>query len=101
MAGNNGACCGPPAGGPATSVATAAEAGAEAGAAGSAAAVAAPAAGVAPAQVMADVKEYYGEVLKTSKDLKTSACTAGGRPHPAILAVLKKIPAPVTEKFYG
>lgn len=25
------------------------------------------------------VKEYYGKVLSTSKDLKTSACTAGGQ----------------------
>jgi SAM-dependent methyltransferase len=40
-------------------------------------------------------------VLSTSKDLKTSACTAAGAPPPALRAVLRKVPQPVTEKFYG
>lgn len=40
-------------------------------------------------------------MLSTSKDLKTSACTAAGAPPPALRAVLRKVPAPVTEKFYG
>jgi hypothetical protein len=40
-------------------------------------------------------------VLSTSKDLKTSACTAAGRPHPKILEIFKKIPTEVMEKFYG
>ena len=30
------------------------------------------------------VQDYYGRVLKSSRDLKTSACTAGGKP-PALL----------------
>lgn len=47
------------------------------------------------------VKDYYGKVLSTSKDLKTSACTAAGAPPPALRAVLRKVPSPVTEKFYG
>lgn len=29
------------------------------------------------ASTYGDVQEYYGKVLQTSKDLKTSACTAG------------------------
>lgn len=40
-------------------------------------------------------------MLSTSKDLKTSACTAAGAPPAALRAVLRKVPAPVTEKFYG
>ena len=40
-------------------------------------------------------------VLNTSKDLKTSACTAAGRPHSALLEIFKKIPTEVMEKFYG
>ena len=82
-------CCGP--------AATPAPA-AEAGAAGSAAAQAAPGTGLA---TLASVKQYYGTTLQTSKDLKTSACTAGGKPHPAVVEVLRKVPRAVTEKFYG
>ncbi|KAL9651210.1 hypothetical protein ABK040_008281 [Willaertia magna] len=47
------------------------------------------------------VQEYYGKVLNTSKDLKTSACTSVGKPHPIILSILDKIPSAVNEKFYG
>ena len=42
-----------------------------------------------------------GQVLATSKDLKTSACTAAGRPHAKLLEIFKKIPTEVMEKFYG
>mmetsp|Transcript_29289 Transcript_29289/g.74227 ORF Transcript_29289/g.74227 Transcript_29289/m.74227 type:complete len:372 (+) Transcript_29289:63-1178(+) len=51
--------------------------------------------------ILASVKDYYGKVLSTSKDLKTSACCAAGKPHPALLEIFKKIPKEVTEKFYG
>lgn len=44
---------------------------------------------------------FHGQVLATSKDLKTSACTAAGRPHPKLLEIFKKIPTEVMEKFYG
>lgn len=47
------------------------------------------------------VKNYYGKVLKSSKDLKTSACTSSNKPSPTVLAALKKVPLPVIEKFYG
>ena len=47
------------------------------------------------------VQDYYGKTLKTSKDLKTSACTAAGRPHPEIRKILKQLPSEVTDKFYG
>ena len=47
------------------------------------------------------VKDYYGKVLNTSKDLKTTACTAGGSPHPAIVKVMRQVPAEIVSKFYG
>lgn len=47
------------------------------------------------------VQDYYGKVLGNSKDLKTSACTASGRPHPHIVAAMKKVPSEVMDKFYG
>ena len=46
-------------------------------------------------------QEYYGKVLSTNKDLKTSACTAAGRPHPYVQKIIKNIPIEVREKFYG
>ncbi|BDA48057.1 Arsenite methyltransferase [Coccomyxa sp. Obi] len=51
--------------------------------------------------VHASVQEYYGKVLKSSKDLKTSACTAGGRPHPLLLLLMEQLPAEVLDRFYG
>ena len=47
------------------------------------------------------VKDYYGKVLATSKDLKTSACTASGRPHARVINIMKQIPSEVMDKFYG
>lgn len=47
------------------------------------------------------VKDYYGKVLKSSQDLKTSACTAAGRPHPRIIRIMQDLPSEVVEKFYG
>lgn len=47
------------------------------------------------------VREYYGRVLKTNQDLKTSACcTTDGLPaHQK--AILKEIGDEILEKFYG
>eukprot|EP00755_Sulcionema_specki_P005030 Sspe_Gene.4731::Locus_1557_Transcript_4_5_Confidence_0.222_Length_1590::g.4731::m.4731/K07755/AS3MT; arsenite methyltransferase len=53
------------------------------------------------AKTLEQVQDYYGKVLSTSKDLKTSACTAAGRPHPLIIKAIKEIPKPIVEKFYG
>eukprot|EP01060_Flectonema_neradi_P018243 TRINITY_DN25049_c0_g1_i1.p1 TRINITY_DN25049_c0_g1~~TRINITY_DN25049_c0_g1_i1.p1 ORF type:complete len:374 (+),score=58.20 TRINITY_DN25049_c0_g1_i1:49-1170(+) len=47
------------------------------------------------------VQEYYGKVLATNNDLKTTACTAFDKPHPIILECIKKVPEAVNEKFYG
>eukprot|EP00891_Asterochloris_glomerata_P008956 jgi/Astpho2/8956/fgenesh1_pm.00133_%23_15_t len=46
-------------------------------------------------------QEYYGKVLSTSADLKTNACTAAGRPHRLIRDIMQRIPAAVSDKFYG
>ncbi|KAJ1860896.1 hypothetical protein LPJ73_001189 [Coemansia sp. RSA 2703] len=53
------------------------------------------------AQVHSSVKNYYGKVLSSTKDLKTSACTTGSRPHPLITSIIAKIPSAVNDRFYG
>uniref|UniRef100_A0A7S1QQU5 Arsenite methyltransferase n=1 Tax=Neobodo designis TaxID=312471 RepID=A0A7S1QQU5_NEODS len=52
-------------------------------------------------EVLASVREYYGEVLGSTEDLRTSACTACGAPPPAVRAALKMLPKEVVAKFYG
>lgn len=49
----------------------------------------------------AAAQEYYGKVLQSSKDLKTSACTAAGRPHPLLRSLMARLPEDVLSKFYG
>mmetsp|Transcript_16950 Transcript_16950/g.43293 ORF Transcript_16950/g.43293 Transcript_16950/m.43293 type:complete len:369 (-) Transcript_16950:28-1134(-) len=51
--------------------------------------------------VYASVEEYYGRVLQTTKDLKTSACCTSARPHAVIRAALALVPAKVQDKYYG
>lgn len=41
------------------------------------------------------------QVLSTSKDLKTSACTAAGRPPQPIVSALEKVPEEIKDRFYG
>jgi len=53
------------------------------------------------ADIKAEVQEYYGKTLKSTKDLKTNACTTSGKPHPIIQDCLRKVPTEVLEKFYG
>ncbi|KAI9219653.1 methyltransferase type 11 [Blastocladiella britannica] len=55
----------------------------------------------APAAIVDVVRDYYGRVLASSKDLKTSACTTSKAPHPLIRAALAKVPRSVTDKYYG
>lgn len=51
-------------------------------------------------ETYSDVKDYYGKQLRTSDDLKTSACcTAGGVKLPAqVREALKSIHPEVTSK---
>jgi ubiquinone/menaquinone biosynthesis C-methylase UbiE len=47
------------------------------------------------------VKEYYGKILSTNKDLKTNACCLTDSLPKRIRDVLKEIHPEVIEKFYG
>jgi arsenite methyltransferase len=47
------------------------------------------------------VRDYYGRVLKTNRDLKTSACCTGESPAPRMREILKEIHPDVIAKFYG
>ncbi len=47
------------------------------------------------------VKDYYGKVLKSSKDLKTSACCDGGGVPPQLEALLANVHEEVRAKYYG
>ncbi|KAJ2797390.1 hypothetical protein H4R20_005199 [Coemansia guatemalensis] len=51
--------------------------------------------------IYSSVKDYYGKVLASSKDLKTSACTAAAAPHPIIRKAIASVPDAVNDKFYG
>eukprot|EP00035_Acanthoeca_spectabilis_P037040 m.43263 g.43263 ORF g.43263 m.43263 type:complete len:384 (+) comp8407_c0_seq1:78-1229(+) len=50
---------------------------------------------------LAEVQNYYGKVLSSSKDLKTNACTTADAPPPLIRAALAKVPQPIKDKYYG
>jgi arsenite methyltransferase len=47
------------------------------------------------------VKEYYGKVLKGSKDLKTSACCDGGGVPGHLEALIANVHEEVRSKYYG
>jgi arsenite methyltransferase len=47
------------------------------------------------------VKDYYGKVLKSSKDLKTSACCDGGVVPVHLEALLANVHEEVRAKYYG
>ncbi|MEW6330604.1 MAG: methyltransferase domain-containing protein [Pseudomonadota bacterium] len=47
------------------------------------------------------VRDYYGRVLQTNQDLKTSACCIAESPAPRMREILKEIHPEVIAKFYG
>ncbi|WP_269475740.1 methyltransferase domain-containing protein [Streptomyces gossypiisoli] len=47
------------------------------------------------------VKDYYGKVLASSADLKTSACCTNAAPPPHIAAALGRVHEEVLDRFYG
>ncbi len=47
------------------------------------------------------VRDYYGRVLKTNRDLKTSACCTGESFAPRLREILKDIHPEVIARFYG
>ena len=52
-------------------------------------------------QTLDNVKEYYGEFLKTNQDLQTSACCTAEAMPAHLRPILKEIHEEVQEKFYG
>lgn len=48
-----------------------------------------------------DIKNYYGKVLSSSKDLKTSACCTTDSLPPAAREVMPLLHSEVVERFYG
>mmetsp|Transcript_4909 Transcript_4909/g.8981 ORF Transcript_4909/g.8981 Transcript_4909/m.8981 type:complete len:373 (-) Transcript_4909:121-1239(-) len=52
-------------------------------------------------KVYDSVSNYYGKVLSSSKDLKTSACTTSAKPAQNILDALKLVPDPIKDRYYG
>ena len=47
------------------------------------------------------VKDYYGKLLKSSKDLKTSACCDGAELPPHLQPLLANVHPEVAAKYYG
>ncbi len=47
------------------------------------------------------VREYYGQVLANSADLKTDACCTLEAPGPAVRAALARVHPAVRERYYG
>ncbi len=52
-------------------------------------------------EIQEKVKDYYGKVLETSDDLKTSACCPLDAPPTHVQSLLKNVHETVLEKFYG
>ena len=50
---------------------------------------------------LADVRRYYGEVLRTTSDLKTSACCAGDAVPAHLRPLLADVHPEVLARFYG
>jgi len=48
-----------------------------------------------------NVKAYYGKVLKSKQDLKTSACCSTGSLPPRHKEILSEIDSEILDKFYG
>ena len=47
------------------------------------------------------VREYYGQVLSTSADLRTNACCTAEAPSTTVVAALARIHTEVNERYYG
>ncbi len=53
------------------------------------------------ATLLDEVKEYYGEILRKTDDLKTNACCTMAVPSPAMLSYLSNVHSDVKAKYYG
>ena len=47
------------------------------------------------------MKEYYGEILKRTSDLKTNACCTMAAPSPEMRTLLANVHPDVLDKYYG
>jgi arsenite methyltransferase len=52
-------------------------------------------------QAVSAIKNYYGAVLQSSGDLKTSACSAADAPPPHVRRALARVHDEVQARFYG
>lgn len=52
-------------------------------------------------QTIEAVKHYYGQVLRSGADLKTSACCTAEAPPPHIAKILQDLHPEVKDRFYG
>ena len=52
-------------------------------------------------KTLRDIQDYYGQVIKTNADLKTSACCPLDAPPPRVQALLRNVHDTVQAKFYG
>lgn len=55
----------------------------------------------AHAKIRSDVQNYYGQILRNTQDLKTSACCAGEKVPEVFQTILAKIPLEIRQRFYG
>ncbi len=55
----------------------------------------------ADGDTLADVRRYYGEVLRATTDLKTSACCAGDAVPAHLRALVADVHPEICERFYG
>lgn len=51
--------------------------------------------------VQGAVRHYYGQVLKSQRDLKTGACCSADALAPALRAMLEDVHPEIRERFYG
>lgn len=56
---------------------------------------------IAAADVQAGVREYYGQTLQSSADLRTSACCSADAMPKHLLTILEQLHPKVRERFYG
>ncbi|MEO8802725.1 MAG: methyltransferase domain-containing protein [Rudaea sp.] len=56
---------------------------------------------IAAADVKAGVREYYGQTLQSSADLRTSACCSTDAMPKHLRAILEQLHPQVRERFYG
>src|SRR5258706_3918166 len=48
-----------------------------------------------------NARDYYGQVLSGSQDLRTDACATADAPSPAVRAALARVHEDVRARYYG